>query len=143
VTQAIQTLLHFPVAARSLPEPLVASLDDIAQPGVPVLRELLQELRSLPGNSTAAVLERWRERPESRRLAELARAEMLVEDANAAARELQDTLRRLTDADVRRAQLDELIAMARLGPLSPEQMQEYQSLVSALGTGARAHKSKS
>jgi len=142
VTQAIQTLLHFPAAARALPESLVRSLDHSDQPGVPVLRELLTELRTMPGNSTAAVLERWRERAESRRLAELARAEILVEDANAAARELVDTLQRLTDADVRRARLDELISLAREGTLSTEQMKEYQSLVSALGTDTRAHKSK-
>jgi DNA primase len=141
VTQAIQTLLHFPAAARALPESLVKSLDHSDQPGVPVLRELLTELRTMPGTSTAAVLERWRERAESRRLAELARAEMLVEDADAAARELVDTLQRLTDTDVRRARLDELIAQARGGTLSAEQMKEYQSLISALGTDARTHKS--
>jgi len=133
VTQAIQMLLHFPAAAANLPDTLLKELADVDVPGVPVLRELLQELRAQPAGKTATVLERWRERPESRRLHELAAAEALVADTGAAARELAETLRRLGGSDRRRQRLDELIAKDRTGDLDNEEKDEIQALVKSLG----------
>ena len=53
-----------------------------------MLRELLEMARGEPKLSTAQFVERWRDRPEGARLAELAGQESLVADARAAGREL-------------------------------------------------------
>jgi DNA primase len=132
VTQAIQLLLHYPSAVEVLSAAQIAALAEIAQPGVPVLHELLVFLHANQRASTAAVLERWRDRPESRRLSELAGGDVLVADAAAAGHELQETLTRLTDTNPKRARLDELIAKVD-GGLSGDELQEYQLLITSLG----------
>lgn len=130
ITQAIQTLLHFPAAARAVPESLLTQLAGLDQPGLPVLRELLDELRSQTGGSTAAVLERWRERAESARLYELARAEILIEDEQSAAHELIQALQRMTGLDLQKRRLAELTG--KQGDLTTEEKLEIQSLMSTL-----------
>jgi DNA primase len=132
ITQAIQILLHFPAAARTLEARQIAALAAVEQPGVAVLHELLAFLHDHPQATTAAVLERWRERAESRRLVELAGGEVLVASASAAGHELIETLTRLIDTNPKLARLDELTARANSG-LSSEELQEYQSLISSLG----------
>ena len=61
----------------------------------------------------AQTLERWRDRPEYRRLCELAAGKPLVADAPAAARELTQAIDRLLDAQVRGGRLEALIEKAR------------------------------
>ncbi len=142
ITQAIQTLLHFPTAARAVPESLLAQLAGLDQPGLPVLRELLGELRSQTGSSsTAAILERWRERPESARLYELARVEILIEDEQDAAHELIQALQRMTGLDLQQQRLAELTG--KQGDLTAEEKLEIQSLMSALRTSKGRPISKS
>jgi DNA primase len=93
LTQAIQLLLHHPGAARAIAEtpPWLGA----EQKGFPVLRELLETARDEPKLTTAQLVERWRDRPEGGRLAELAGAESLVGDARAAGRELASLLGRI------------------------------------------------
>jgi len=129
ITQAIQMLLHFPATARTVPAGLLAQLAELDQPGLPVLCELLAELRAQPG-STAAILERWRERPESARLYELARAEVLVEDEQGAARELVQALLRMTGPDQQQRRLADLTG--KQGALSAEEKLELQELMITL-----------
>ena len=74
VTQAIQTLLHFPATSTAVPAAVHANLENIAEAelgGVTTLRELLAALRARPGRTSSQILEEWRERTEYRRLGEL------------------------------------------------------------------------
>jgi DNA primase len=136
VTQAIQTLLHFPAAAARVPERLRTAVARLDVPGVGVLNELLQQQLEHPATSVGQTLERWRERPEQRRLAELAQAETLVADVEAASRELNDNLGRLCE-DQQRQRMDELIARAREGHVDEEEKVELQALIRDLGRAPR------
>jgi DNA primase len=93
-----------------------------------VLSELLQQQLEHPAASVGQTLERWRDRPEQRRLAELAQAETLVADVEAASRELNDNLARLCE-DQQRQRMDELIARAREGHVDEEEKLELQALI--------------
>jgi DNA primase len=109
VRQAVQTLLHFPVTADRIPAQDAALLSNIDEPGVNILRELLQSLHSQPATNTAQLLERWRDHPAAERLARLASAEMITPDETAAGKELGDCVRLLLLQSAG-AQRDELIA---------------------------------
>ena len=78
VTQAITLLLHFPAAAVAVLEPQRIELRRMNQPGVSMLVALLEQLGASPAATMAQTLERWRDRPEYRRLCELAASELLV-----------------------------------------------------------------
>jgi DNA primase len=132
ITHAIQMLLHYPSCAQRVDARVREELEQVDVPGVPVLRELLAELAAAPNQSLAQLLERWRERGEYKRLAELAAAEVLVTDTEAAARELTETLGRLLE-QLRRQRLDELIAKARDRTIDTRETLELQALTQALG----------
>jgi DNA primase len=127
VTQAITLLLHFPAAASEVKAPQRTALQRLEQPAAAVLSELLVQQIAQPAASMAQTLERWRERPEYRRLCELATAAPLVQDASAAARELCEAIQRLIDGELRR-RLETLIGKARDQGLSEAEKAELQSL---------------
>ena len=131
LTQAILLLLHHPAAARAVATtPAWLEAD---QPGFPTLRELLESARSEPTLSTAQLVERWRDRPEGARLAELAGAESLVRDARAAGRELANTLDRIGAELGPEKRLNELIELARERRLTEQEQKEFQGLLGARG----------
>ena len=101
------------------------------RPGVPLLLELLTQLREDPAASTAVLLERWRERPEHVSLARLAATECLVLDPAAAAAELGSAIARLVAEETPGRRLDELLARARDMALSDPEKQELQELLRA------------
>jgi DNA primase len=133
VTQAIQTLLHYPATAARVPVAVLPALAEISEAelgGVGMLRELLTTLRTQPGRMISALLEQWRERPEHRRLGEL-HAEPTLLDAEQATPELLGTLDRLiaqvaAERDARR--YDELLAKVQSSSASPEERLEFQVL---------------
>jgi len=131
LTQAILLLLHHPGAARA-----VAAVPDwlsSEQKGFAVLRELLESARAEPGLSTAQLVERWRERPEGARIAELAGEESLVRDARAAGRELATLLERIGAELGPEKRLNELIELARERRLTEQEQKEFQGLLGARG----------
>jgi DNA primase len=130
ITQAISLLLHFPGAAASVDAGQRAELARLDQPGVAVLRELIDQQTSTPASSMAQTLERWRERPEYRRFCELAAAEPLVPSNAAAGRELHEAVARLLDLELRR-RLEALIEKAREQTLNESEKQELQALTMA------------
>jgi DNA primase len=127
VTQAITLLLHFPAAAEAVDEPQRLQLSRLGQPGVAVLLALLEQLSASPAATMAQTLERWRERPEYRRLSELAASEPLVPDQSAAGQELSHAVTRLLDAELRR-RLEVLIEKARAQTLDESEKLELQAL---------------
>ena len=80
-----------------------------------------------PAATMAQTLERWRDRPEYRRLCELAASEPLVPDAAAAGQELSQAVARLLDAELRR-RLEVLIEKARAQTLDEAEKLELQAL---------------
>ncbi|MFZ8886400.1 MAG: DNA primase [Steroidobacteraceae bacterium] len=127
LTQAITLVLHHPAAAAAVADP--GPLRDAGLRGGDVLAELIEMARSDPGLSTARLVERWRERPEGARLAELAATESLVGNDKRAAAELVRAVERLLSETGPQRRLDELIEASRERRLSPEEQQEFQVLL--------------
>jgi DNA primase len=133
VTQAIQTLLHFPATATAIAASTCARLDEIGEEelgGISTLRDLLAALRERPGRTGSQLLEQWRERPEHRRLGEL-HAERLLLDARQAGPELLGILDRLIGqvASSRKSQrYDQLLQKLDSGQASAEERAEFQVL---------------
>jgi DNA primase len=135
LTQAILLLLHHPGAAQAVAAIPGWMAGD--QKGFPVLRELLETARAEPKLTTAQMVERWRERPEGARLAELAGEESLVRDARAAGRELVSLLERIGAELGPGKRLNELIEASRERRLSGEEQKEFQGLLGARGPAPR------
>jgi hypothetical protein len=91
---------------------------------------LLAQLREDPAANTAALLERWRGRPEHDSLARLAVGERLVPDEAAAAAEIRSALQRLV-AEHALSRLQALQDKARDEPLTAEEKAELQALLRA------------
>ncbi|HTV50376.1 MAG TPA: DNA primase [Steroidobacteraceae bacterium] len=136
VRQAVRLLVHFPRLAEETDPELIARVATLEEPGAALLAGLLSELREQPADSTAQVLERWRERPESAHLARLASAEELVPSLTAAHNELQDALQRLLQEAERRS-LDRLLEKDRASGLTAEEKLELQRLTSSLAREPR------
>jgi DNA primase len=135
MTQAVLLLLHHPGAAQAVPAtPAWLAAD---HKGFPVLRELLDCARAEPALTTAQLVERWRDRPEGARLAELAGEESLVRDARAAGRELLSLLERIGAELGPGKRLNELIETARERRLTGEEQKEFQGLLGARGPGPK------
>jgi DNA primase len=130
VTQAITLLLHFPAAASAVSEQQRLELTRMNQPGVAALIALLEQLEASPPATMALTLERWRDRPEYRRLCELAASEPLVPDQAAASQELRQAVARMLDSELRR-RLEVLIEKARARTLDESEKLELQALTVA------------
>jgi DNA primase len=137
VRQAVTLLVHFPAAAQAIGAQQIEAVADLDRPGIPLLTELLTQLREDPPASTAAVLERWRERPEQASLAKLAAAPCFVPDETAAGAELRSALERLIHEESPARRLDELLAKARDAGLDGPEKAELQQLLRARGQVAR------
>ena len=139
VRQAISLLVHYPAAAAGIHG--AEALDQVDRPGVALLIELLAQLREDPPASTAALLERWRDRPEHAPLSKLATTECLVADTAAATAEIRSAIERLVaeDSVIR---LEALQEKAREAPLSVEEKLEIQALIRTIAKGARAGRAK-
>jgi len=129
-TQAITLLLHFPAAVSAVSEQQLRQLTQMSQPGVAVLVALLEQLGANPAATMAQTLERWRDRPEYRRLCELGAGEPLVPDQAAAHQELSQAVARLLDSELRR-RLEVLIEKARAQTLDDAEKMELQALTVA------------
>ena len=129
IRQAIVRLLWFPAIAQKVTESERAGLNFSAEPGVELLRELLDNLRAAPVQICAQVIERWADKPDGEHLAKLVQREELVTDAAAAASELRAALVKLAAlADAKL--LEALETKSRSSRLSSEEMQEFQRLMS-------------
>jgi DNA primase len=134
VRQAISLLVHFPSAGTGIP--LSEALERVDRPGVPLLVELLAQLREDPVANTGALLERWRSRPEYGPLAKLAVGECLVPDEAAAAAEIRSALDRLV-AEHYLTRLQTLQEKAGMEPLTAEEKAELQGLLREKAQSAR------
>jgi DNA primase len=129
LSQAIALVVHHPAAARS-----VIGWSELAGcdlPGVPVLTELLEQAAGMEQPSTAMLLERWRDRAEYGRLAELAAAPGMVDSAGAAAQELQMAVEKLKESVGPGRRVNELLRKAEEMGLNYDEKAELSSLLKA------------
>jgi len=128
VSQAIARVLQQPRAATGIAE--VAPLAASGERGLSVLAELIATVRAEPGLSTAQLIERWRDRPEYERLAELAAGSLPELDDGAVARELTAAIAKLLEGLGPGRRIDALIAKAEVEGLSDAEKAELRTLQS-------------
>jgi DNA primase len=127
VRTALRCLVHSPGLAEAIDQP--QTLSQIDQPGIGLLVDLLENLKSNPTLNTAALLERWRDRDEGKHLAKLATWQPPLNDPESLEREFLGAIERL-QAKHLSARTDTLLAKANQGNLSPDEKSELQSLLS-------------
>jgi len=125
VRQAITLLVQHPQAARAVRDD--GELEGVERPGVALLLEMLAVLRE-ESLGTAQLLERFRGREEHPALERLAATESLVQDTDAATRELRDLYARLVLELGPRQRLDTLLTKAADLGLSAEEREELRRL---------------
>lgn len=131
VRQAIVRLLHFPAIAREVSAAERAGLDASEEPGVGLLRELLDDLREQPAQIPAQVIQRWVGHKDGETLQKLLGREEVITGAAAAAEELRAALLKLADQAAGR-RLEALEAKCRSGSLDADEIQEFQRLIERL-----------
>ncbi len=128
VRQAIVRLLHYPAIATEVTLAERAGLDASEEPGVALLRELLDNLREQPAQIAAQVIERWAGREGGEALQKLLEREEVITEREAAAGELRAALVRLADQAAGR-RLEALEAKSRAGSLAGNELEEFQRLI--------------
>jgi DNA primase len=128
VRQAVVRLVRFPAIAGEVTAEEREALQACEEPGVDLLRELLDDLRERPVQIAAQVIERWADKPGGDVLQKLLQREEIVTDAGAAAGELRGALVKLA-ATVAERRLETLEDKSRRTRLDPEEMKEFQELM--------------
>jgi len=131
VRQAIVRLLHHPMIALEVSAAERAGLDASEEPGVALLRELLDDLREQPAQIAAQVIQRWMGHKEGETLQKLLGREEVITGAAAASGELRAALLKLADQAAGR-RLEALEAKSRAGSLAGDELLEFQSLIERL-----------
>jgi DNA primase len=131
VRQAVLRLVSYPAIALEVSDEERAALDACEEPGIELLRELIDNLRTQPAQNSAQVIERWSGRPGGDSLEKLLQREQIMADAVAAAGELHGALGELAHRVVV-GRLKALEEKSRSTRLEPEELLEFQSLMSNL-----------
>ena len=101
------------------------------EPGVALLRELLDDLRAQPAQIPAQVIQRWAGHKDGETLQKLLGREEVITGAAAAAEELRAALLKLADQAAGR-RLEALEAKSRSGSLAADEIDEFQRLIERL-----------
>jgi DNA primase len=133
VRQAIARVLRYPAIAAEVTPAERAGLDASEEPGVALLRELLDDLRARPAQIPAQVIQRWAGREGAESLPKLLEREEVMTDSTAAAGELRAALVKLADQAAGK-RLEALEAKSRSGRLEPNELVEFQQLIVKLGS---------
>ena len=128
VRQAVLRLVSYPAIAQDVSEQERTALDACDEPGIELLRDLIDNLRAQPAQNSAQVIERWAGKPGGDSLEKLLQREQLMADAVAAAGELRAALGKLAQTVVAR-RLEALEEKSRSTRLDPEELQEFQRLM--------------
>jgi DNA primase len=131
VRQAVLRLVSYPAIAQEVTEQERAALDACEEPGIELLRDLIDNLRAQPAQNSAQVIERWAGKPGGDSLEKLLQREQIVADAVAAAGELHGALAELAHRVVM-GRLKALEEKSRSARLEPEELAEFQRLMSIL-----------
>ena len=133
VRQAIVRLLHYPGIAAEVTPVERAGLNGSDEPGVPLLRDLIDDLIERPAQIPAQVIQRWDGREGAEVLPKLLEREEVITDAPAAAQELRAALVKLAEQAAGK-RLEALEAKSRSGQLEPNELVEFQQLIVKLGS---------
>jgi DNA primase len=133
VRQAIVRLLHHPQIAAEVSAQERLGLEANEEPGIPLLRELIDELQARPAQIPAQVVQRWADREGGEALQKLLEREEVFTDAPGAAGELRGALVKLAEQAAGR-RLEALEARSRSATLSVDELQEFQRLIVKLRT---------
>ena len=128
VRQAVVRLVRFPTIAQQVSLQERAALNACEEPGIELLRELLDDLRERPLQIPAQVIERWADKPGGDALQKLLQREEIITDADGAAGELRGALAKLA-ATVAARRLEALEEKSRRTRLEPEELKEFQELM--------------
>jgi DNA primase len=128
VRQAIVRLVRFPAIAQQVTVEERTGLDACEEPGIELLRALLDDLRERPLQIPAQVIERWADKPGGEALQKLLQREEIITSADGAAGELRGALVKL-EATVAARRLEALEEKSRRTRLEPEELQEFQQLM--------------
>lgn len=131
VRQAIARLLHYPAIAAQVSPAERAGLEGSEEPGIALLRELLDNLSAEPAQIAAQVIQRFAQRPEGESLQKLLGRDEVITGETAAAGELRAALVKLADQAATR-RLEALEAKSRGGSLAPHEIEEFQRLIGRL-----------
>lgn len=132
VRQGIVRLLHHPQIAAEVSASERAGLMGSSEPGVELLGALIDDLQAHPAQIPAQVIERWAGREGGEAFPKLLERETVVQDAAAAAAELRAALGKLA-RQAAAGRLKALEDKSRTGPLTSEEMEEFQSIMARLG----------
>ena len=128
VRQAIVRLVRFPAIAQQVTVEERTGLSACEEPGIELLRALLDDLRERPLQIPAQVIERWADKPGGDVLQKLLQREEIITDAAGAAGELRGALIKL-EATVAARRLEALEDKSRRTRLEPEELKEFQQLM--------------
>lgn len=126
VRTAIACLLHHPALANLVADP--QSLSQIDQPGIGLLIDLLENMKSNPTLTTAAILERWRNTREGPHLEKLATWQPSLNDPESLQHEFLGAIERIQDQH-RSARTQSLLAKSKADGLTGEEKSELQRLL--------------
>jgi DNA primase len=126
VRTALRCLLYQPALAGSVQD--MQTLTQIQQPGIGLLLDLLETLRSNPNLNTAALLERWRDKAEGKQLEKLATWQPSLDDPDSLRHEFLGALDRLAEQH-RDSRTKTLLAKSNQGALSADEKAELQALL--------------
>jgi DNA primase len=129
IRQAVLRLVSYPAIALEVSDGERNALDACEEPGIELLRDLIDNLRTHPAQNSAQVIERWTDKPGGDSLQKLLQREQIVADAVAAAGELRAALAKLADLVVDR-RLEALETKSRSTRLEPHELEEFQRLMS-------------
>lgn len=129
VRTAIALLLMYPQLFADISAQAVTT-DDDAVPGVDLLRSLLETVHANPHMTTAALLERWRGRPEHNHLAKLLEWSDVSMKESQARKVFLDAIARIRQQSVSK-RLENLLALARKQGLNEAQKRELNALLRA------------
>ena len=128
VRQAVVRLVRFPAIAQQVTEEERERLNACEEPGIELLRNLLDDLREHPLQIPAQVIQRWADKPGGDFLPKLLHREEVVADEALAAGELHGALGKLA-ATVAVQRLKALEEKSRWTRLGPEELKEFQELI--------------
>jgi DNA primase len=128
VRQAVIRLVRFPAIAQQVSREERIALEACEEPGIELLRELLDDLREHPLQIPAQVIQRWADKPGGDVLQKLLQREEIITDEAAAAGELRGALVKLA-ATVAARRLEALEEKSRRMRLDPQELKEFQELM--------------
>jgi DNA primase len=135
-SQAIARVLQRPRAAAAIREP--ERLRETGDRALAVLAELVETAHEEPGLTSAQLVERWRDRPEYERLAQLAALPLPDFDDAAVGRELAGAAEKLVEELGPQRRLDALIDKAGAVGLNDDEKAELRELQARLRTPGAA-----